>query len=124
MIELPPRPLLEKLGRELRVRLVCVILVLNCTYLFHVSLADMASSNLQGLRLFNIDMIRELGTKDRYYIIDINYFPGAWLFCYLVIHTLGLSSSFLFSLSMQNLLGQTLVPAKCEEYPSYNSLAF
>lgn len=48
--ELPPRPLLEKLGRELRGRL--------------------------GLRLFNIDMIRELGTKDRYYIIDINYFPG------------------------------------------------
>ncbi|XP_066383705.1 inositol-tetrakisphosphate 1-kinase 2-like isoform X6 [Miscanthus floridulus] len=96
--ELPPRPLLEKLGRELRGRL--------------------------GLRLFNIDMIRELGTKDRYYIIDINYFPGAWLFCYLVIHTLGLSSSFLFSLSMQNLLGQTLVPAKCEEYPSYKSLAF
>ncbi|KAJ1298127.1 hypothetical protein BS78_01G429500 [Paspalum vaginatum] len=47
--ELPPRPLLEKLGRELRGRL--------------------------GLRLFNIDMIRELGTKDRYYIIDINYFP-------------------------------------------------
>ncbi|GJN30788.1 hypothetical protein PR202_gb19125 [Eleusine coracana subsp. coracana] len=50
MLELPPRPLLEKLGRELRGRL--------------------------GLRLFNIDMIRELGTKDRYYIIDINYFPG------------------------------------------------
>jgi inositol-1,3,4-trisphosphate 5/6-kinase/inositol-tetrakisphosphate 1-kinase len=48
--ELPPRPLLEKLGRELRSRL--------------------------GLRLFNVDMIRELGTKDRYYIIDINYFPG------------------------------------------------
>ncbi|GJN08564.1 hypothetical protein PR202_ga26502 [Eleusine coracana subsp. coracana] len=51
MLELPPRPLLEKLSRELRGRL--------------------------GLRLFNIDMIRELGTKDRYYIIDINYFPGA-----------------------------------------------
>ncbi|RLN15733.1 hypothetical protein C2845_PM02G32570 [Panicum miliaceum] len=50
MIELPPRPLLEKLGRELRSRL--------------------------GLRLFNVDIIRELGTKDRYYIIDINYFPG------------------------------------------------
>ncbi|EMS58471.1 Inositol-tetrakisphosphate 1-kinase 2 [Triticum urartu] len=48
--ELPPRPLLEKLGRELRGRL--------------------------GLRLFNIDMIRELGANDRYYIIDINYFPG------------------------------------------------
>ncbi|XP_008785699.1 inositol-tetrakisphosphate 1-kinase 1-like isoform X2 [Phoenix dactylifera] len=48
--ELPPRPLLERLGRDLRRRL--------------------------GLRLFNIDMIREHGTRDRYYIIDINYFPG------------------------------------------------
>jgi hypothetical protein len=42
MIELPPRPLLEKLGRELRGRLVRVILVLNCIYLFHVTSADMA----------------------------------------------------------------------------------
>ncbi|KAF8728264.1 hypothetical protein HU200_018858 [Digitaria exilis] len=48
--ELPPKPLLEKLGKELRRRL--------------------------GLRLFNIDMIREHGRKDRYYVIDINYFPG------------------------------------------------
>uniref|UniRef100_A0A0E0M4X9 Inositol-tetrakisphosphate 1-kinase n=1 Tax=Oryza punctata TaxID=4537 RepID=A0A0E0M4X9_ORYPU len=48
--ELPPKPLLEKLGRELRRRL--------------------------GLRLFNFDMIREHGRKDRYYVIDINYFPG------------------------------------------------
>ncbi|WVZ56103.1 hypothetical protein U9M48_006682 [Paspalum notatum var. saurae] len=48
--KLPPRPLLEKLGRELRGRLC--------------------------LRLFIIDMTGELGTKDRYYIIDINYFPG------------------------------------------------
>ncbi|KQJ96196.1 inositol-tetrakisphosphate 1-kinase 1 [Brachypodium distachyon] len=48
--ELPPRPLLEKLGKELRRRL--------------------------GLRLFNLDMIREHGSKDRYYVIDINYFPG------------------------------------------------
>ncbi|KAL5232573.1 hypothetical protein ABZP36_031349 [Zizania latifolia] len=48
--ELPPRPLLEKLGSELRHRL--------------------------GLRLFNLDMIREHGRKDRYYVIDINYFPG------------------------------------------------
>lgn len=30
----------------------------------------------QGLRLFNFDMIREHGRKDRYYVIDINYFPG------------------------------------------------
>ncbi|XP_042409791.1 inositol-tetrakisphosphate 1-kinase 1-like isoform X1 [Zingiber officinale] len=48
--ELPPRPLLENLARELRHRL--------------------------GLRLFNIDIIREHGTKDRFYVIDINYFPG------------------------------------------------
>ncbi|GLT98088.1 hypothetical protein SLE2022_156100 [Rubroshorea leprosula] len=48
--ELPPRPMLEKLARELRCRL--------------------------GLRLFNIDMIREYGTRDVFYVIDINYFPG------------------------------------------------
>uniref|UniRef100_A0A6N2L732 Inositol-tetrakisphosphate 1-kinase n=1 Tax=Salix viminalis TaxID=40686 RepID=A0A6N2L732_SALVM len=48
--ELPPPPLLEKLARELRHRL--------------------------GLRLFNVDMIREHGTKDVFYVIDINYFPG------------------------------------------------
>ncbi|XP_057794241.1 inositol-tetrakisphosphate 1-kinase 3-like isoform X1 [Salvia miltiorrhiza] len=48
--ELPPRPLLERLAKELRHRL--------------------------GLRLFNLDMIREHGTRDRYYVIDINYFPG------------------------------------------------
>ncbi|WOL03062.1 inositol-tetrakisphosphate 1-kinase 3 [Canna indica] len=48
--ELPPRPLLEKLSRELRRRL--------------------------GLQLFNIDIIREYGTRDRFFVIDINYFPG------------------------------------------------
>ncbi|XP_020702327.1 inositol-tetrakisphosphate 1-kinase 3 isoform X2 [Dendrobium catenatum] len=48
--ELPPRPLLERLAKELRRRL--------------------------GLLLFNIDIIREHGTRDRYYVIDINYFPG------------------------------------------------
>lgn len=48
--ELPPTPLLESLAKELRHRL--------------------------GLRLFNIDIIREHGTRDLYYIIDINYFPG------------------------------------------------
>ncbi|KAK4387644.1 Inositol-tetrakisphosphate 1-kinase [Sesamum angolense] len=47
--ELPPRPLLERLARELRRRL--------------------------GLRLFNLDIIREHGTQDHYYVIDINYFP-------------------------------------------------
>ncbi|WJX59952.1 Inositol-tetrakisphosphate 1-kinase 4 [Trifolium repens] len=48
--EHPPRPLLERLAMDLRRRL--------------------------GLRLFNIDMIREHGTKDVFYVIDINYFPG------------------------------------------------
>ncbi|XP_022725205.1 inositol-tetrakisphosphate 1-kinase 3-like isoform X2 [Durio zibethinus] len=48
--ELPPQPLLERLAKELRHRL--------------------------GLRLFNIDMIREHGTRDVFYVIDINYFPG------------------------------------------------
>ncbi|XP_039035248.1 inositol-tetrakisphosphate 1-kinase 2-like isoform X2 [Hibiscus syriacus] len=48
--ELPPLPLLERLSKELRHRL--------------------------GLRLFNIDMIREHGTRDIFYVIDINYFPG------------------------------------------------
>ncbi|KAG8654848.1 inositol-tetrakisphosphate 1-kinase 3 isoform X2 [Manihot esculenta] len=48
--ELPPQPLLEKLSKELRRRL--------------------------GLRLFNLDIIREHGTRDQFYVIDINYFPG------------------------------------------------
>ncbi|XP_041011951.1 inositol-tetrakisphosphate 1-kinase 3-like isoform X2 [Juglans microcarpa x Juglans regia] len=48
----PPQPLLENLARELRCRL--------------------------GLRLFNIDMIREHGTRDVFYVIDINYFPGKY----------------------------------------------
>ncbi|KAL2945274.1 Inositol-tetrakisphosphate 1-kinase 3 [Bienertia sinuspersici] len=48
--ELPPRPLLERLVGELRRRM--------------------------GLQLFNIDIIREHGTRDLFYVIDINYFPG------------------------------------------------
>ncbi|XP_010455233.1 PREDICTED: inositol-tetrakisphosphate 1-kinase 3-like isoform X1 [Camelina sativa] len=48
--ELPPRPLLERLAKELRRGL--------------------------GLRLFNLDIIREHGTRDQFYVIDINYFPG------------------------------------------------
>lgn len=48
--ELPSRPLLERFAKELRRRL--------------------------GLRLFNLDIIREYGTRDHYYVIDINYFPG------------------------------------------------
>ncbi|XP_015388349.2 inositol-tetrakisphosphate 1-kinase 3 isoform X4 [Citrus sinensis] len=51
--ELPPRPLLERLARELRRRL--------------------------GLQLFNIDMIREHGMRDVFYVIDINYFPVSQL---------------------------------------------
>jgi inositol-1,3,4-trisphosphate 5/6-kinase/inositol-tetrakisphosphate 1-kinase len=48
--ELPPKPFLEALVKELR--------------------------SLLGLRLFNIDMIREHGSKNVFYVIDINYFPG------------------------------------------------
>ncbi|CAN6449989.1 unnamed protein product [Victoria cruziana] len=48
--ELPPLPLLEKLAQELRQRL--------------------------GLQLFNIDVIREHGSRNSFYVIDINYFPG------------------------------------------------
>ncbi|GAB4853401.1 Inositol-tetrakisphosphate 1-kinase 4 [Ancistrocladus abbreviatus] len=48
--ELPPQPLLERLVKELHHRL--------------------------GLQLFNVDMIREHGTRDLFYVIDINYFPG------------------------------------------------
>ncbi|XP_010530695.1 PREDICTED: inositol-tetrakisphosphate 1-kinase 2 isoform X2 [Tarenaya hassleriana] len=48
--ELPPRSMLERLVKELRTRL--------------------------GLRLFNVDMIREHGSRDVFYVIDINYFPG------------------------------------------------
>ncbi|KAL1215829.1 Inositol-tetrakisphosphate 1-kinase 2 [Cardamine amara subsp. amara] len=48
--ELPPKPFLEALVKELR--------------------------SLLGLRLFNIDMIREHGSKNTFYVIDINYFPG------------------------------------------------
>jgi len=47
---LPPRELLESLSKELRRRL--------------------------GLTLFNMDIIREKGGGNRYYVIDINYFPG------------------------------------------------
>lgn len=38
------------------------------------------SNMLQGLRLFNLDIIREHGTRDRFYVIDINYFPGKFDF--------------------------------------------
>ncbi|WCJ22133.1 Inositol-tetrakisphosphate 1-kinase 3 [Euphorbia peplus] len=46
----PPRILPKRLAKKLRARL--------------------------GLQLFNIDMIQEHGTKDVFYVIDINYFPG------------------------------------------------
>nr|XP_023924726.1 inositol-tetrakisphosphate 1-kinase 1-like [Quercus suber]POE58231.1 inositol-tetrakisphosphate 1-kinase 1 [Quercus suber] len=29
-----------------------------------------------GLRLFNFDLIRDSGDGHRYFVIDINYFPG------------------------------------------------
>ena len=71
------------------------------------------AKNLQGLRLFNVDMIRELGNKDRYYIIDINYFPGVVTYFVIpVIHTSDLSSSFVvlsLSLSTQNYSNRILI---------------
>ncbi|KAH9546311.1 hypothetical protein CY35_12G088700 [Sphagnum magellanicum] len=48
--ELPPQQLLDCLSKQLRQRL--------------------------GLRLFNLDIIREGGAGNQYYVIDINYFPG------------------------------------------------
>ncbi|MCO5572639.1 hypothetical protein L7F22_026397 [Adiantum nelumboides] len=48
--ELPPCELLDCLSKELRCRL--------------------------GLRLFNLDIIREGGAGNHYYVIDVNYFPG------------------------------------------------
>ncbi|AQK52633.1 hypothetical protein ZEAMMB73_Zm00001d050510 [Zea mays] len=39
------------------------------------------SNNAGGLRLFDIDMIREHGTRDWFYVIDMNYFPGAITLC-------------------------------------------
>ncbi|CAM8936534.1 hypothetical protein QQ045_012492 [Rhodiola kirilowii] len=48
--EIPPYPLIERLAKELRRRL--------------------------GLHLFNLDIIRDHGNPDRFYVIDINYFPG------------------------------------------------
>ncbi|KAG8498048.1 hypothetical protein CXB51_006959 [Gossypium anomalum] len=62
--ELPPRPLLERLSKELRHRLA--------SYFF----SPYQARDGIGLRLFNIDMIREHGTRDMFYVIDINYFPG------------------------------------------------
>lgn len=99
--ELPPRPLLERLAKELRRRLVLYFLfslsVINCVgndawclfysfcilvFIFFSRCINKAKTLtllqcfVQGLRLFNLDIIRELGTKDRFYVIDINYFPG------------------------------------------------
>lgn len=36
----------------------------------------------QGLQLFNLDIIREYGTRDNFYVIDINYFPGELWFIF------------------------------------------
>lgn len=86
--ELPPRPLLERLARELRRRLVNILVFCfhqfvlrgsSCViFLVRVSLSYINSVHFQGLRLFNIDMIREHGMRDVFYVIDINYFPGRY----------------------------------------------
>lgn len=91
--ELPPTPLLEKLAKELRARLVIFhpdtttsfppFLPVVLDPRLNSPLPDSHSVvrheiTLQGLHLFNMDMIREHGTEDVYYVIDINYFPGKW----------------------------------------------
>eukprot|EP00475_Leptophrys_vorax_P033783 TRINITY_DN5368_c0_g1_i1.p1 TRINITY_DN5368_c0_g1~~TRINITY_DN5368_c0_g1_i1.p1 ORF type:complete len:163 (-),score=2.81 TRINITY_DN5368_c0_g1_i1:226-714(-) len=40
-----------------------------------VAISGRLRKNL-GLRLFNFDLIRDQRSKDRFYIVDINYFPG------------------------------------------------
>jgi hypothetical protein len=39
-------------------------------------------------------MIREHGRKDRYYVIDINYFPGKLLFSMLYVGSISLPMCF------------------------------
>ncbi|KAL0392165.1 UNVERIFIED_CONTAM: Inositol-tetrakisphosphate 1-kinase [Sesamum radiatum] len=57
----------------------------HMSYLWHMMRSPSRSWNrhlfcrnslIMGLRLFNLDIIREHGTQDHYYVIDINYFPG------------------------------------------------
>ncbi|KAE8709853.1 Inositol-tetrakisphosphate 1-kinase 3 [Hibiscus syriacus] len=73
--KLPPLPLLERLAKELRQKL--------------------------GLRLFNLDIIREHGTRDHYKVTDINYFPGKSYLYSIRHHSAsflpGLKSIFLFT---------------------------
>lgn len=80
--ELPPRPLLEKLARELRRRLVYFhSLSINCYSVVRMLKQEVTLYFCQGLQLFNLDMIREYGTRDNYFVIDINYFPGELTLC-------------------------------------------
>ena len=83
--ELPPKPFLEALAKELRILLVYKLAASSHFFcqssLFCFKLLMLCFE--QGLRLFNIDMIREHGSKNVFYVIDINYFPGLYLklFC-------------------------------------------
>jgi hypothetical protein len=101
--ELPPPQLLDCLSKELRRRLVIssvvlynagftilivkelqVLVLLIQGFTAHrelklyssITKVYEVSSLEQGLRLFNLDIIREGGAGNRYYVIDINYFPG------------------------------------------------
>ncbi len=101
--ELPPPELLDCLSKELRRRLVIssvvlydagftilivkelqVLVLLIQGFTAHrqlklystITKVYEVSSLEQGLRLFNLDIIREGGAGNRYYVIDINYFPG------------------------------------------------
>ncbi|GBG76982.1 hypothetical protein CBR_g23313 [Chara braunii] len=82
---LPPSDMLSSLAAELRQRL--------------------------GLQLFNLDIIREGGCGDRYYVIDINYFPGyGKMPCYEYVFT-----DFLVGLAEAK--GKTLHPLEASNPP-------
>ncbi|PWA56009.1 Inositol-tetrakisphosphate 1-kinase [Artemisia annua] len=66
--------LLERIARALRCRLVILMSLLNTSSSF--LLLWPTHYYTTGLDLFNMDMIRGHGTRDRFYVIDINCFPG------------------------------------------------
>ena len=85
LAELPPRPLLEKLAKELRHRLVNSFHLAYAIFSSFLSIwfnRNLCCTFIQGLQLFNLDIIREYGTRDNFYVIDINYFPGELWFIF------------------------------------------
>jgi hypothetical protein len=99
-VELPPQQLLDCLSKQLRQRLVnipspniiCIfqttrtsINLLHAFFILEEWVCAIITQYLtlwslfdgyKGLRLFNLDIIREGGAGNQYYVIDINYFPG------------------------------------------------